>query len=81
MARQHIESWLCWIIVDAIGIGLYFAKEIKIRGVALRAAPGAGHPGVDRLESGGRTPITPNPWVTRNKYPPFFTIKPVAEWS
>jgi nicotinamide mononucleotide transporter len=29
MARRHIESWIYWIIVDVIGIGLYFAKDIK----------------------------------------------------
>jgi len=29
MARKHIESWLYWIVVDVIGIGLYFAKGIK----------------------------------------------------
>lgn len=30
MARKHIESWLYWIVVDVIGIGLYFAKAIKL---------------------------------------------------
>ncbi len=29
MARKHIESWFYWIIVDVIGIGLYFAKDVK----------------------------------------------------
>ena len=29
MARKHIESWIYWIVVDVIGIGLYFAKDIK----------------------------------------------------
>jgi nicotinamide mononucleotide transporter len=29
MARKHIESWIYWMVVDAIGIGLYFAKGIK----------------------------------------------------
>lgn len=29
MARKHIESWLYWIVVDIIGIGLYFVKDIK----------------------------------------------------
>ena len=29
MARKHIESWLYWIVVDVIGIGLYFVKDIK----------------------------------------------------
>ncbi len=29
MARRHIESWIYWIIVDVIGIGLYYVKEVK----------------------------------------------------
>ena len=28
MARRHMESWIYWIIVDVIGIGLYFSKGI-----------------------------------------------------
>lgn len=29
MARKRIESWFYWIIVDVIGIGLYYAKDVK----------------------------------------------------
>lgn len=29
MARKRIECWVYWIIVDVIGIGLYFAKDVK----------------------------------------------------
>ena len=29
LARKHVESWIYWIIVDVIGIGLYFAKDVK----------------------------------------------------
>lgn len=29
MARRKIESWIYWIIVDIIGIGLYYTKEVK----------------------------------------------------
>ena len=29
LARKHIESWIYWIVVDVIGIGLYFAKDVK----------------------------------------------------
>lgn len=29
MARKKIESWTYWIIVDMIGIGLYYAKDVK----------------------------------------------------
>jgi nicotinamide mononucleotide transporter len=29
MARKKIESWIYWIIVDIIGIGLYYVKEVK----------------------------------------------------
>jgi nicotinamide mononucleotide transporter len=29
MARKRIESWVYWIIVDVIGIGLYFVKEVR----------------------------------------------------
>jgi len=29
MARKHIESWIYWIVVDVIGIGLYFAKDVR----------------------------------------------------
>ena len=29
LARKHIESWIYWIVVDVIGIGLYYAKDVK----------------------------------------------------
>jgi nicotinamide mononucleotide transporter len=29
MAQKKTESWIYWIIVDAIGIGLYFVKDVK----------------------------------------------------
>jgi nicotinamide mononucleotide transporter len=29
MARKKIESWIYWIIVDVIGIWLYYVKEVK----------------------------------------------------
>lgn len=29
MARRHAESWVYWIIVDVIGIWLYYTKGIK----------------------------------------------------
>jgi nicotinamide mononucleotide transporter len=29
MAQKRIESWVYWIIVDVIGIGLYYVKEVK----------------------------------------------------
>ena len=29
LARKHVESWIYWIVVDVIGIGLYFAKDVK----------------------------------------------------
>ncbi len=29
MARKRIESWFYWIIVDVIGIGLYYIKEVR----------------------------------------------------
>jgi len=29
MAQKRIESWIYWIIVDIIGIGLYFVKNVK----------------------------------------------------
>jgi nicotinamide mononucleotide transporter len=29
MAQKKIESWIYWIIVDLIGIWLYFAKDVK----------------------------------------------------
>ena len=29
MAWKRIECWVYWIIVDVIGIGLYFAKDVK----------------------------------------------------
>jgi nicotinamide mononucleotide transporter len=30
MAKKKIESWLYWIIVDGIGIWLYFVKDVKL---------------------------------------------------
>ena len=30
MTGKYIESWYYWIIVDAIGIGLYFEKDVKL---------------------------------------------------
>ena len=29
LARKHTESWIYWIIVDVIGIGLYYVKEVR----------------------------------------------------
>jgi nicotinamide mononucleotide transporter len=29
MIQRRIESWIYWIIVDVIGIGLYFVKDVK----------------------------------------------------
>jgi len=29
MARKHVESWIYWIVVDVIGIRLYFVKDVK----------------------------------------------------
>lgn len=29
MARKKIESWIYWIIVDVIGIWLYFVKDVR----------------------------------------------------
>ena len=29
MAKKKIESWIYWIIVDAVGIWLYFVKDVK----------------------------------------------------
>lgn len=29
MARKRVESWIYWIIVDIIGIGLYFYKDVR----------------------------------------------------
>lgn len=29
MARKKIESWYLWILVDIIGVGLYFVKGVK----------------------------------------------------
>lgn len=29
MAQKKTESWVYWIIVDVIGIGLYFVKDVK----------------------------------------------------
>jgi nicotinamide mononucleotide transporter len=29
MARRRTESWLYWIIVDVIGIGLYWVKDVR----------------------------------------------------
>ena len=29
MAQKKIESWIYWIIVDVIGIWLYFIKDVK----------------------------------------------------
>ena len=29
LARKRVESWVYWIIVDVIGIWLYFVKDVK----------------------------------------------------
>lgn len=29
LARQRIESWCYWIVIDVVGIGLYYAKSVK----------------------------------------------------
>ena len=30
LARRKIESWYLWILVDIIGIGLYYAKDVLL---------------------------------------------------
>lgn len=30
MARKRIESWIYWLIVDALGIGIYAAKQVYL---------------------------------------------------
>ena len=30
MARRRTESWYYWIVVNVIGIGLYYAKDVKL---------------------------------------------------
>ncbi len=29
MAMKRTESWIYWIVVDVVGIGLYYAKEVR----------------------------------------------------
>ncbi len=29
MAQKRVESWVYWIIVDVIGIWLYFVKDVR----------------------------------------------------
>lgn len=29
MAKKYFESWIYWIIIDAVGIWLYFVKDVK----------------------------------------------------
>lgn len=29
MAQKRIESWIYWIVVDVIGVGLYYVKSVK----------------------------------------------------
>jgi nicotinamide mononucleotide transporter len=30
MARKHVESWIYWIVVDLIGVWLYFVKDVRL---------------------------------------------------
>ena len=29
MARRRVESWIYWIAVDVVGIGLYWVKGVR----------------------------------------------------
>lgn len=29
IARKRVESWYYWIVVDIIGIALYFVKDVR----------------------------------------------------
>ena len=29
MARRRIESWFYWIVIDFVGIGLYYVKGVR----------------------------------------------------
>ena len=29
MVRKHIESWIYWIVVDIVGVWLYYVKDVK----------------------------------------------------
>jgi nicotinamide mononucleotide transporter len=69
MTRRRTESWIYWIIVDGIGIGLYWVKGVRfislqyvvLLGMAayglvrwLRPAVGPGRPGTAGTGQGGR---------------------------
>jgi nicotinamide mononucleotide transporter len=30
LARRRVETWLMWIVVDVIGIWLYYVKEVRL---------------------------------------------------
>ena len=30
LARKQLESWVCWIAVDVVAIGIYFSKGLYV---------------------------------------------------
>jgi nicotinamide mononucleotide transporter len=33
MAQKRIESWIYWIVVDVVAIGLYYVKDVRFLSV------------------------------------------------
>ena len=56
LVRKHIESWCYWIVVDVIGIWLYFVKDVKFIALLYVLLLGLAIIGLRNWHRAGRNP-------------------------
>lgn len=56
LVRKHIESWYYWIVVDVIGIWLYFVKDVKFIALLYVLLLGLAISGLRNWHRAGRHP-------------------------
>ena len=56
LVRKHIESWYYWIVVDVIGIWLYFVKDVKFIALLYVLLLGLAIIGLRNWHRAGRNP-------------------------
>lgn len=60
-ARKRTESWVYWIIVDVIGIGLYFVKDVRFTALLYVVLLGMAINGLMTWHKVGKTKTAPVP--------------------
>jgi nicotinamide mononucleotide transporter len=69
MARKHTESWVYWIVVDAIGIWLYFVKDVRFISLLYVVLLAMAVKGLVEWSRAGRARTCPQPHRRRSVSP------------